>query len=113
MSKRQTLKFCRQKKNILIRPKKKSKISYAGCTSRKEYKLNFCTDACGAGSKQTCCQKHKVKQVKIKFYCKMDELMLKKEKLLKQKIMLENSLRDPDQDEIKYDPKSVDGYYGK
>ena len=111
-SRRENLKYCRSKKNNMVRPKRKSKIRYAGCTSRKEYKLNYCTEVCGLGPHQTCCQKNKVKQVRVRFYCKMQDLIKEKQKRMQQQLRLQNSLRNPEEQEAEAQPNALDGYYG-
>ena len=109
-------KFCRQKRNNLIRPKQKSKIAYAGCMSRKTYRLNYCTDTCGTSpipnsrkQKTVCCEKNKVKQVNVKFFCNINEIRTRKEKQLRQMMKLKNQLMDPD-DEQNYKPINWDDY---
>ena len=118
-------KFCRQKRNNLIRPKQKSKIAYAGCMSRKTYRLNYCTDTCGTSpnpnpksrkqkqkQRTVCCEKNKVKQVNVKFFCNINEIRIRKEKQLRQMMKLKNQLMDPD-DEQNYKPINWDDYKQK
>lgn len=95
LSNRVSAKFCRTKKNITIRPKIKSKIAYAGCLSKKSYRLNYCTDTCGNGQRETCCSKHRVKSVSVKFYCDLNKILNKKMKQLKMQKKLRQNLRLP------------------
>lgn len=106
-------KFCRIKDNILIKPKRRTKITYAGCTTKKEYRLNFCVDTCGTKNKQSCCTKHKVKNIRVKFYCNLDKLMKKRYHQLSQNEKLENSLKSPlTNTKIPSSTTNIDGFYG-